>query len=63
MAILIVYALMTNVSTEIVATDFDGKVYLVGNIGSKWTQTFTPPQQMPNWPKTVGYNPKVRLRS
>lgn len=60
MCILILFTLMTNASAEISATDFDGKVYLVGNISTKWTQTFTPPQQMPGWPKQVGYNANYR---
>ncbi|MEO0184359.1 MAG: T9SS type A sorting domain-containing protein [candidate division WOR-3 bacterium] len=57
MCTLIAVIIMVNSPGEIMKTDLDGRTYSIENLNANWTQTFTPPQQMPNWPKTIGVNP------
>ncbi|MGB9720767.1 MAG: FG-GAP-like repeat-containing protein [bacterium] len=57
MCILIILTIIANSPVEIMKTDLDGRTYSIGNLDANWIQTFTPPQQMPNWPKSIGVNP------
>lgn len=49
--------LMFQSSSEVYKTDLDGRTYSIGSFDLNRIHTFTPPQQMPNWPKTIGVNP------
>lgn len=49
--------LMLQISGEVYKTDLDGRTYSIGTFNANWNKTFTLPQQMPGWPKSIGTNP------
>jgi hypothetical protein len=52
-----IICILLNSPIETITPDVEAKTYTIRESASDWIQTFTPPQQMPNWPKTIGVSP------
>ncbi|MEO0190274.1 MAG: FG-GAP-like repeat-containing protein [candidate division WOR-3 bacterium] len=57
MSVLLLVCILINFPSEILKTDLDCKTYSIGKYDIGWARPFIPPEQMPNWPKSVGVNP------
>ena len=57
MEVIIILGILINTPAEIIKTDLYGKAHHIGDFNTNWIYSFTPPQQMPNWPKNIGVNP------
>uniref|UniRef100_A0A7V0Z6Z2 T9SS type A sorting domain-containing protein n=1 Tax=candidate division WOR-3 bacterium TaxID=2052148 RepID=A0A7V0Z6Z2_UNCW3 len=52
-----IICILLNSPIETITPDVDARTYTMRESAPDWIQTFTPPQQMPNWPKTIGVSP------
>ncbi len=48
---------MFQTQSNVYQTDLDGRTYSIRTLNNTWINSFTPPEQMPGWPKSMGVNP------
>lgn len=57
MIALFLSVLMLQSQTNVSQIDLDGRIHSIRTLNNTWINPFTPPQQMPGWPKSIGVNP------